>query len=481
MTNFNYKSIADPIHGAMGFSRCEVEVINSAVFQRLRNVKHLGFAHYVFPGADFSRFSHSLGVCHLTGRILDALCSNGEAISDEEKQYFRLAGLLHDIGHYPFSHACEEAIKDHYRYYELTEDSGSTAVNETSETELAEKVKTVFEHERLGKLILEKDRELKNIFATHDIESLKISQIFMREKVPKYSNLISSDLDADRIDYLMRVAHHTGLPYGNIDLDYLLTQIAVDKNHFICMSRKALRAVDHFLLSRYFQYQQVVYNKTVLIFEALLKDVISDLLKAGNKDWSRKGITSMVKNEEWKDFDDTSVYQMIRDFSKSTNDPVSALRAQALLQREPPFLAGRMEYLGSRAENDDARKLFKELGKSARSKNSKWSEKFNIDSSQIYVISKDSSITKMGSHISTSEARALTEEGGEDDLAQVARIMTGKDRQSTPITEIKGSLMSQLADSAMYFMGVYFLLPPNEQDKRKEIEKIVQSDLSFLE
>ncbi|MCH7910428.1 MAG: HD domain-containing protein, partial [Candidatus Hydrogenedentes bacterium] len=111
MTDFNYKSIADPIHGAMGFSQCEVEVINSAVFQRLRNVKHLGFAHYVFPGADFSRFSHSLGVCHLTGRILDALCRNGEEIPDEENPYFRLAGLLHDIGHYPFSHACEVAIK----------------------------------------------------------------------------------------------------------------------------------------------------------------------------------------------------------------------------------------------------------------------------------------------------------------------------------------------------------------------------------
>jgi len=115
MGGYDFKRFADPVHDTVGLSELEVRVINSSVFQRLRGVKQLGLAHYVFPSLDYSRFAHSVGVCHVTGLILEAVCRAANVeLSAEETQLYRLAGLVHDIGHYPFSHAMEEAIEEHY-------------------------------------------------------------------------------------------------------------------------------------------------------------------------------------------------------------------------------------------------------------------------------------------------------------------------------------------------------------------------------
>jgi uncharacterized protein len=114
---YDTKRIADPVHKSIGLSNVELKVINTPAFQRLRNVKQLGLAYLVFPGADYSRFAHSLGVCHVTGQILDALSKNCPEFqfSEPEKQLYRLAGLLHDVGHYPFSHTMEHAIEEYYK------------------------------------------------------------------------------------------------------------------------------------------------------------------------------------------------------------------------------------------------------------------------------------------------------------------------------------------------------------------------------
>ena len=107
-------AVNDPVHGTIELSDLEVEIINTKVFQRLRNIKQLGLANYVFPSADFTRFSHSIGVCHLTGKIFDTLKRNGaDQITDLDIRDYRLAGLLHDIGHYPYSHTMEDAIQEY--------------------------------------------------------------------------------------------------------------------------------------------------------------------------------------------------------------------------------------------------------------------------------------------------------------------------------------------------------------------------------
>ena len=101
-SKYQVRRIADPVHGTIGLSELETELLSTQAFQRLRNVKQLGLAHLVFPGADYSRLSHSLGVNHVTGRILNSLVDNtGQEITDAEYELYRLAGLLHEIGHYP--------------------------------------------------------------------------------------------------------------------------------------------------------------------------------------------------------------------------------------------------------------------------------------------------------------------------------------------------------------------------------------------
>ena len=101
--------ITDPVHGTIELNEVESAIISSSTYQRLRHVKQLGLAYLVFPGADYSRFSHSIGACHVTGEILKALISNCSDINftADEVVIYRLAGLLHDVGHYPFSHTME--------------------------------------------------------------------------------------------------------------------------------------------------------------------------------------------------------------------------------------------------------------------------------------------------------------------------------------------------------------------------------------
>jgi HD superfamily phosphohydrolase len=254
------KRVADPIHGTIGLTDPECRILATRAFQRLRNIKQLGLAHYVFPNADYSRFSHSLGVCHVAGRTLEAIQSQigAQKLSDDEIQRYRLAGLCHDIGHYPYSHAMEYAIQDFYSE-SLLEGSGC----EGKPTPPSEVIK----HEQVGKRVLTLDPELLSIKPADSWR--EIASIFAREGPQTFGNLISSDLDADRIDYLMRTAHHTGLPYGNVDIEYLLSQVRIDAKNRVCFSDSALRAAEHLLVCRYFDYQQVAFNKTVAGLEWL--------------------------------------------------------------------------------------------------------------------------------------------------------------------------------------------------------------------
>ena len=468
MEQYDVKRFSDPIHGTIGFSKLEVELIDSRAFQRLRNIKHLGLAHYVFPGADFSRFSHSLGVCHLTGRIFEALKSNRVSVDDDDIKMFRLAGLLHDIGHYPFSHAFEDPIADGYR-----ESLTTTPENRDGEESEIE-TKRYFKHERLGKLILEKDPEISNILKKHEIEVQSISKIFLREDVPKFDNLISADFDADRIDYLMRAAHHTGLPYGDLDLDYLLSQLVVDNNFKVCLKDKALRAADHFLLSRYFQYQQVIFNKTVRVFEQLLKDIVANLLGSDHFDLSASGIETMVQDGSWYEFDDASVYRLIEKISKDPEDSVMRDKAIAIVARKPPVLVAIDEFLGQRSE--DGLTHFKRTKGLAESRIEAWSSEFNIPKDYWHVDSFISKLSSMGSTVSLTTAKDLSDEDV-DRIEQVIHIWESEKGKATPITQLKSSLMKALSNTALYSVRVYLVRPSGREIKIDEIRDRVRRDL----
>ena len=166
------RRIADPVHGTIGLTDIECRIVDTSSFQRLRRVKHLGLAFLVFPSADFSRFAHSLGVCHVTGMLLDALGEADKPVDSRTWQLCRLAGLLHDIGHYPMSHALERPVIEVYG-----EKSAGSALAGGTKTETHG-----LTHEELGVLILEEDSEIRMILqeCEWDFQPNEVSDLFNR-------------------------------------------------------------------------------------------------------------------------------------------------------------------------------------------------------------------------------------------------------------------------------------------------------------
>jgi len=448
MAEFYARRISDPVHNTIGLSRAEVAVIGTRCFQRLRNIKQLGLASLVFPGADYSRLSHSIGVCHITGRILEALrlnCPNFK-ITEAELQEYRLAGLLHDLGHYPFSHAMQDAIENYCSGGALAGSEGGGP-------------KEFYKHEVLGGALLVNDAELRNVLDTYSIDASKVADIFRRAGPAKLTNLISSDLDADRIDYLLRTAHFSGLPYGAVDLEYLLTQLRLDSMGRICLTRKALRAADHFLLSRYFDYQQVAFHKTVVALELVLKDVMEVLLTNGIFDCTKAGIDTQIANNNWNTFDDAAVWAKIKELAHITDDPMIKLKAQSLLARAPAKLVGQYERLGSEKLYSD----FARAGKSLKRLKGDLAKKYNIDESLWYVWSKPGiTLTKVGSHVPAKVIAGGSGARDKDRYEQAIRILNSQGDDSVDIMSVDQSLMNILSDNALYVIRLYVLLPPDK-------------------
>ena len=481
-SKFRARRITDPVHGTVWFSDLEIEVLSTQAFQRLRGVKQLGLAHLVFPGADYSRLSHSIGVNHVTGRILDSLRNNaGLKITDAEYEIYRLAGLLHDIGHYPFSHTLEGAISEYYRnesqpmlFTSASEPTGNqdTLIPYDENDGKANSLK----HEAVGGLLLGDDEEIKGVLTKYDIDPKSIHGVFTRRlsetgAAPNLANLISSDLDADRIDYLSRTAMHTGLPYGLVDTDYLLSQMRLDSDNRICLDPSALRTAEHFLLGRYFDYQQVNFHKTVAALEWVLGDIVKELLRLGKVDCSRLGVENMIAKREWHDFDDSYVVRLIKDLEGESISEHMRDKVRALTKRIPPKLIGSFEFFGDR-ENEEGHNFRTNF---LASLCADLSEEFGIHRELWYVWgNRKMSFTKIGAHVPASMLPMDPDDV--DSAAQVVRIKDGEG--SRPISEVPRSLMSLLAQSALFSARLYVILPPGKEGLRKTIAERVESRIA---
>src|SRR5207244_578989 len=145
--------------------------------------------------------------------IVDALNGVNERVSPHDKQICRLAALVHDIGHYPFSHAMEDAVQDYYKEALIKDESEPDKLTEAA---LGDEGLHTFQHERLGKEVITRDKEIREALEEAGIDPQDLANLFMRIKPSPLANIISSDLDADRLDYLQRTAIHSGLPYGRV-------------------------------------------------------------------------------------------------------------------------------------------------------------------------------------------------------------------------------------------------------------------------
>ena len=479
-TSYTHKRIADPVHGTVGLSELEIDLLSTRAFQRLRNVNQLGLADLVFPGSNYSRLSHCIGVCHVTGRILDSIKRSGKApIDDSEHQLYRLAGLLHDVGHYPFSHTFEQAVTAFYKNRKSESIiSLDPLANGHDPPNLEDgdigQTADPLNHEEVGKRLLDVDIEIHEILQKHQIDPNRVHAIFARESsdegsVPRFANMISSDLDADRIDYLLRTARHTGLPYGSVDLDYLLSQMTLDDRNRICLAPNALRTAEHFLIGRYFDYQQVNFHKTVAGLEWVLNDVVIELLRRGAIDCSPSGIDKMLETGDWNEFDDLQVVHLIRDLQGHSGSDSLELKIRAITRRIPPKLIGSMEFLGDRGKHSEYTTNIRHLTRICND----LSIEFGIPRELWHIWgSRPTLFTKVGSYMPVSATLS-----DPDAIDQAVRILDGD--SSKLISEVPRSLMSILAQYGLYSIRLYVMLDKDQEAQRSEILKRVKDEIAL--
>ena len=239
--------ITDPVHKYIRFSQVEKQLIDSPAFQRLRRIRQLAGAHLVYPSAQHSRFEHSLGAMHIAGLAGETLLGKGYIDHTEVVQDLRLAALLHDIGHGPFSHLFEEVLEYHCN---------------TS-------------HEGFGKKIIMQS-EIADILGRYGYSALQICRLsFGQSKVNFMNEIISGGLSADIMDYLPRDGLFTGAEYAKLDYHRLVSSLEVSKNR-LAINKSALNSLESMLISRYEMFKAVYFHKTVRSAEVmLLRSMIS--------------------------------------------------------------------------------------------------------------------------------------------------------------------------------------------------------------
>jgi len=308
------KIINDPVHG---FIKIPYEIIFDIMehrcFQRLRRISQTGLLSLIFPGATHTRFHHAIGAMHLMFNALEILKQKGVKISTEEEKGAMLAVLLHDVGHGPFSHALENILMDNWH------------------------------HEKLSLLLME---QLNEEFSGELTIAIQMFQGKYHRKF--FNQLISSQLDVDRLDYLKRDSFYTGVSEGNINTQRILSTLNVLDDELV-LDEKGIYSIEHYLVARMFMYWQVYYHKAAVLAENLLikimnraKTLVSQNVKieaSENLKYFLYRESSTEATEEdiarFMELDDTDVLQAIKSW-KNHDDFVLSYLCKTVINRKFP-------------------------------------------------------------------------------------------------------------------------------------------------
>jgi len=279
--------INDPIHDFIGITNVEAKIINSETYQRLRRIKQLSGGHFVYPTAEHTRFGHCIGVMFLAGRtgkkLLDKL-----KLGDDILQEVRLAGLLHDLGHGPFSHVFEES---------LLEKQGKN-------------------HEDVTEWLILKS-EVGEILENEGVSKERIADLVRGRRTRKYdgvvSGIVAGQVDSDKMDYLIRDSFYCGVNYGLVDIHRLIDSLDVSSGYQLHFDIAARGALEAFLVARYEMFLNVYYHKTVRSVEVMLVKLIN---AADNV----LHLTSFKTPDEFLLLDDMSLVSMVREIDPSESE-----------------------------------------------------------------------------------------------------------------------------------------------------------------
>lgn len=355
------KEIFDPIYGFIELTDIEVNIIDTLAFQRLHNISQLGTLHMVFPMARNTRFAHSIGVLALIQKLIENLKkipSDREAkelydqLNKDQKQLIRISGLLHDIGHLPFSHCTETVIKNYIitNYEDIKHEmKGADKFHEWLSGQIVKKT-NIYNPSSSETSIQDNRNEIRDIIMGNSEYNL-------------FNQILHSELDVDRMDYLLRDSYSTGLSFGLIDFNQILRNLYVKEvspimepasRDVIVCSPKSINAIDNFYFARMFMYNSVYYHKTKSYYDYLLSKSYEISITSENLDEISKFLPKkpdeilkpIIENDdlnddqsddffiEWNSFDDYYVWNSLRNCWRelisqsynSLNDDLSKLK-----------------------------------------------------------------------------------------------------------------------------------------------------------
>lgn len=338
----NLRTIYDVIYGFIPITEWEEKIINSPFFQRLRWIKQLGFANYIFPGAEHNRFAHVIGVMNSMDQMVRSL---GLAVPDSElfdpraknpaamlHKSLRIAALLHDIGTFPFSHAIEYAYMRHGNDQRRSKGPSKNLPNS---------------HEHLGSFIIKNTNYnggITQILEHYDFDVQMISKIIKGDSPELIANqLMHSDLDADRMDYLLRDAHYTGIKYGQFDREYILANLttydAGQSQLAFGVRENAIHAIEDFLIARFSWYSQVIKNPGSAKFDIMSSHIAQAFLDHDLIHQFHDLLTMIEERDErffwWNDIYFMNRCQEVK-IQNLIRDPRIAELTEMLLYRHPP-------------------------------------------------------------------------------------------------------------------------------------------------
>ena len=332
--------ILDNVHGFISYTKAEQKIMNTQLFRRLQGIKQLSVVNWVFPGSEHTRFIHSLGVMHIADKMAMTL-----GLGNRNRRIVRLAGLLHDVGHYPLSHVSESPYgkpvapgdaPDERTFCEMVNEHVLKQIESFKiepKTDLMS-ARTGMHHEAMGARIVISDPEIEGILiqelgsdGPQIIADIITGRVDRKGTDPLLVQILHSELDADGIDYIMRDSASAGTNFGACEIDQLIRCMVVGRykgQDILCIRPKGISAADQYLINKFFHYSQVIYNRHIMISEWMAEQVIDWMRRYDVYyptadelyDWSEQGV-----GEEYLAFNDNLFWSALDHLRKNELPP----------------------------------------------------------------------------------------------------------------------------------------------------------------